>query len=206
MEVGFLWQSIVLNLKKEGLKKLPPKGPIIVAANHVSNWDPIIVGASLSRPVHFMAKKELFSYIILGPLIRKLGAFPVDRNRVDRASLRNALSLLDEGKIVCIFPEGTRGRTGTLLPPLPGAAFLARKAGVPVCPVALLKKRRFWGNIVFPRYYVKVGSTFSIEEAGKRDRQDSANFMMAKIQEIIDFLLQTSRNLYLPAEKAIRKG
>ena len=110
----------------------------------------------------------------------------VDRQRIDRTSLKRALSLLDEGKIVCIFPEGTRSKTGALLPPLPGAAFLVRKAGVSVCPVALQRKKRIFGNNLFPCYHVHVGATFSVNKPGRRDLQADADLMMAKIKELLE--------------------
>ena len=70
---------LILGLKVEGLHNLPKKGPVIVAANHVSNWDPILVGVALSRPVHFMAKAELFQNVLLRAICRGLNAFPVQR-------------------------------------------------------------------------------------------------------------------------------
>jgi 1-acyl-sn-glycerol-3-phosphate acyltransferase len=169
-----------------GAENLPQKGPVLVIANHFSYWDPVVVGSALGRQVHFMAKSNLFSYPVLGFLISKLGAFPVDRRRIDRTSLKRALSLLDEGKIVCIFPEGTRSKTGALLPPLPGAAFLVRKAGVSVCPVALQRKKRILGNNLFPCYHVHVGATFSVNKPGRRDLQADADLMMAKIKELLE--------------------
>lgn len=178
--------SVFCNWEVEGAENLPQEGPVLVSANHISYWDPVVLACALGRRVCFMAKSELFSYPVLGFLIKKLGAFPVNRQRIDRASLKRALVLLDEGKVVCIFPEGTRARTGKLLPPLPGAAFIARKADVPVCPVALLRKKRFFGNNLFPCYHIRVGTAFSFEKAGRRDFQADADFMMAKIKELIE--------------------
>lgn len=171
----------------DGIDNFPQKGPVLVIANHISYWDPVVVGIALNREVHFMGKGELFAYPVLGFLLKKLRAFPLHRERTDIASLKRALALLDEGKVVCIFPEGTRSKTETLLPALPGAAFLARKAGVSVCPVALRRKRRLFGNRLFPCYHVQVGAAFVIEKAGKRDYKADADLMMAKIQQLIEY-------------------
>ncbi|HHV35647.1 MAG TPA: 1-acyl-sn-glycerol-3-phosphate acyltransferase [Syntrophomonadaceae bacterium] len=178
--------TVFCGWKVEGLDNFPQKGPVLVIANHTSYWDPIVVGSALGRKVHFMAKSELFSYPVLGFVIEKMGTFPVSRDRVDLSSLKRALALLDEGNVVCIFPEGTRSKTGKILPPLPGAAFLARKAGTPVCPVALQRRQRMFGNNLFPYFHVRVGSTFYVKKTGKRDFQADADIMMSKIQELID--------------------
>ncbi len=107
---------LILGLKVEGLHNLPKKGPVIVAANHVSNWDPILVGVALSRPVHFMAKAELFQNVLLRAICRGLNAFPVQRGAADRNAIRQALEMLEAGEILGIFPKA------------PGAKLLPRPA------------------------------------------------------------------------------
>lgn len=190
----------------EGLQNIPDKGPVIVIANHVSNWDPVVVGSAMKRQVHFMAKKELFKIPVLALLLRALGAFPVDRKHADRAAIRRALELLEEGKIVCVFPEGTRCKTGELLPPSPGAAYLALKTRVPVCPVALLGTNHIFSRGFFRRFQVRVGPPLDLGDKGKQDLRPVAGLMMEKIRELFDSPPQISRNLFLPAEKTIRKG
>ena len=80
-----------------------------MAANHVSNWDPILVGVAINRPVHFMAKAELFHNPLLGTILRGLNAFPVNRGSADRNAIRQALELLEKGETLEIFPPGRRG-------------------------------------------------------------------------------------------------
>ena len=126
--------AVFCRWKVEGAEYLPEQGPVVVAANHFSYWDPIVLACALDRKVHFMAKSNLFTYPVLGFLIKNLGAFPVNRQKkAYRASLKKALQILDEGNVVGIFPEGTRSRTGKLLA-LPGAAFLIQRAGAPGMP------------------------------------------------------------------------
>lgn len=190
----------------KGIENMPEKGPVIIVANHVSNWDPIVVGCAMKRRVHFMAKKELFDIPVLGFLISLLGAFPVDRKHADRAAIRKTLKLLKEGKVVGIFPEGTRSKTGKLLPPSPGAAYIALKAQVPVCPVALVGTNRIFHQGLFRRFQVIVGPLLDFHGQGKRDIQQVADLIMEKIEELFNSSAQISRNLFVPDEKTIRKG
>jgi 1-acyl-sn-glycerol-3-phosphate acyltransferase len=121
-----------------GSENLPRSGGIVLAANHVSYLDPPLMGCAVQRPVHFMAKRELFDIPVLGWLIRHLNAFPVQRGGVDRKAIRQAMGILRAGEVVGIFPEGTRGDGKTLLKPHPGGVLLAIKAGVPVVPMAII--------------------------------------------------------------------
>ncbi len=170
----------------KGAENLPLQGPVLVIANHSSYWDPLVIACALDREVHFMAKRELFNYPVFGYLIRKVGAFPVAREKIDRAALKRALTLLKEEKVVGIFPEGTRSKTGELLTPLPGAAFIARKAHAPVCPIALRRKKRIFGNSIFPCYHVQIGEVFSLDPTEKRDLQADADQMLIKIKELLE--------------------
>ncbi len=124
-----------------GAENVPRDGGLIVAANHISNLDPPILGVALPRPVSYMAKKELFAMPVLGALIPRLHAFPVDRATGGTAALRASLRLLKEGRCIGIFPEGGRNVTGTN-EEKGGAAFLAAASGAPVIPAAIVGTRR----------------------------------------------------------------
>ncbi|MBM7854642.1 1-acyl-sn-glycerol-3-phosphate acyltransferase [Desulfohalotomaculum tongense] len=120
-----------------GLDNIPSQGGLIVVSNHSSYWDPVAVGCALNRPVHYMAKAELFKIPVFGTVIRALKAFPVQRSRMDRAALRKAAELLNKGQVLGIFPEGTRSSSGELQKPHLGAAMLAFKNNVPVVPIGI---------------------------------------------------------------------
>lgn len=129
-------------LQVEGLENVPATGGRLIVSNHCSWLDPPVLGCSLRhRQLHFMAKKELFDYPVLGKVIQALGAFPVERGRADRRSLRLALDLLGQGRIVCLFPEGTRNDGSGMGPWHVGLAMLAHHAQVPVIPAALVGTR-----------------------------------------------------------------
>ncbi len=155
MFYGFAWtvcRFILLTVRRMeilGSENIPGRGGLVLASNHRSYWDPVIVGCALpkTRQVRFMAKAELFAIPLLGPVVTKLGAFPVRRGGADRTAIRTALGYIDSGGIVGIFPEGTRNKSEGLLDPQLGAALLATKAGVPVVPVAILGSRGFFGKV-----------------------------------------------------------
>jgi 1-acyl-sn-glycerol-3-phosphate acyltransferase len=122
----------------EGAQHEPPAGPVVVVSNHLSDLDPLVVGAALRRRVAFMAKEELFRHPLVRWWVTACGAFPVRRGAPDRRALRTALEVLSRGGMLVMFPEGTRGRDRTLRPPEPGAAMLALRTGAAILPVALL--------------------------------------------------------------------
>ncbi|MBE3588719.1 MAG: 1-acyl-sn-glycerol-3-phosphate acyltransferase [Thermoanaerobacteraceae bacterium] len=167
----------------EGAENLPRRGGVLVVSNHASYWDPVVVGCALDRQVHFMAKAELFHFPVLGPVIRRLDAFPVARGGADRQAIRRALELLKQGRVVGIFPEGTRSRTGELLEPHLGAAMLALRAQVPVLPVAVINSRG-----LFRRVRVHIGKPLFFSRAGPAARQDYQAISREIMREIAKLL------------------
>jgi 1-acyl-sn-glycerol-3-phosphate acyltransferase len=131
----------IFRVRVIGAEKVPKDGPLIVAANHISNLDPPLLGVALPRPVSYMAKKELFAIPILKAIIPRLNAFPVDREAGGTAAIRASLRLLKEGRAVGIFPEGGRNLTGANEEKA-GAAFLAAASGAPVVPAAIVGTRK----------------------------------------------------------------
>jgi 1-acyl-sn-glycerol-3-phosphate acyltransferase len=115
-----------------------------MVANHSSFLDPPLVGGASPRQLSFMAKAELFRVPLFGGLIRRLNARPVRREGADAGALRTALRILQEGGVLLMFPEGTRGPEGTLREPKPGAAMLAVMSGARVVPVFIRGSGRAW--------------------------------------------------------------
>ncbi len=115
-----------------------PAGPVVIGANHFSHVDPVAVSIALDRPVRYLAVDELFgSSRLFDGLTHWLGAIPMSRTRAPLGALRSALAELDAGGTVGLFPEGIRVRTWGESEPKRGAAWLARRAGVPLIPVAI---------------------------------------------------------------------
>lgn len=134
----FLFWSIfrfVFRLRVVGHENIPVTGPALICANHQSFIDPPLVGSSMRRPIHFMARHDLFTVPVLGWLIARVNAFPVKRTGAgDPAAFKNIFRLLENGEIVLLFPEGTRSRDGNLQKALPGAGMIAYNARVPLIP------------------------------------------------------------------------
>lgn len=112
--------------------KIPKEGGLIILSNHQADVDPIAVQVACPRPIYFMAKSELFSMPILGPVIKMFRAFPVKRGAPDRAALRKAAATAKSGQVVCVFPEGQLSEDGKLQEFRAGSALVVKLAGVPV--------------------------------------------------------------------------
>ncbi|NCQ26352.1 MAG: 1-acyl-sn-glycerol-3-phosphate acyltransferase, partial [Armatimonadetes bacterium] len=182
--VFYLWRALFRSLFRSmgldlaGTENVPAQGPLIVASNHRSHADPPLVGVVLPRPVHYMAKRELFRVPILGSVIPRMGAFPVSRGHPDRRALRYALRLLSEGEAVVMFPEGTRSLDGRLREPELGVALIALKSRAPVLPVALQGSEHILPkHSVIPHAHplkVRVGPPLTFDDLyGKRGDRDS---------------------------------
>lgn len=128
-----------VSVQVEGVEKLPAGRPIIFAANHQSQFDIFALQGYLGHDFRWLAKKELFSFPVFGPAMRRAGHIEVDRahGRQAMQSLTEAARRIADGTSVIIFPEGTRSPDGSLLPFKSGAMVLAVKAGVPIAPVAI---------------------------------------------------------------------
>ena len=131
----FRFQFRLMRWTVKGADNMPTSGPVILAINHVSIWDPVVAACSVPRQVSFMAKEELFSIPILGRIFSKLGAFPVKRGQGDMNAIRQSLTILKEGGVLGLFPEGTRSKTGEIQKGMPGMVLLMEKSQASVVPV-----------------------------------------------------------------------
>ncbi|HEV2739594.1 MAG TPA: lysophospholipid acyltransferase family protein [Candidatus Elarobacter sp.] len=179
--IGFRYRVV-------GAEKIPRDGGVIVAANHISNFDPPILGVALPRPVSYMAKKELFALPVLKTILPWLYAFPVDRQAGGTAALRASLRMLKEGRCVGIFPEGGRNVTGTNEEKA-GAAFLAAASGAPVIPAAIVGTRRLRP---FGRVTVVFGDPMHVVRNRKSDG-DGLEKGAAEIMQRIRTLEESNR-------------
>ncbi|MFC4767829.1 lysophospholipid acyltransferase family protein [Effusibacillus consociatus] len=146
-----IWLSLRFRIKVEGLNLIPNDG-CILAMNHRSYYDSLLVGVHTPRKMFIMAKEELFNNKIVSWVIRQMGAFPVKRNSADIKSLKHSLKLIDEGNIFSIFIEGTRSKSEEMLDPKKGIGFLVAKSKSPVVPVLIQGVTGGWFSKVTVRF------------------------------------------------------
>ncbi|MEC8306523.1 MAG: lysophospholipid acyltransferase family protein [Chlamydiota bacterium] len=135
-----LYFSLFFRVEKRG-KPPCPKGGGIIVSNHISLLDPPLIATSFPEAIHFFAKRSLFTPFF-GGILRKLNAHPVDRGQQNRSLLKKAHSIIEGGKKVLIFPEGTRSKDGNLGTLKGGAAYLMVKTKAPTIPVWLSSERK----------------------------------------------------------------
>jgi cytidylate kinase len=178
-----LFARLFLDFEIRGLDRIPRKGPLIVACNHISFWDPPLVGAHLPREMHFVAKAELFHNPLFGALIRSYNSIPIQRGAKARSGLRGAEEVLTAGGAVLIFPEGTRNKSGQLLAPRAGIGRLAAATRTPVAPACITGSnqiRRSMRRQV--RIRITFGSPVMPPGSGQPEREEVRGFA----REIMD--------------------
>jgi 1-acyl-sn-glycerol-3-phosphate acyltransferase len=174
-----------------GNAQVPQEGALVVVANHGSHLDPPLLGHALGRPVAFMAKAELFKVPLLGPIIRACGAYPVSRGASDREAIRTATDRLEEGWATGVFIDGTRQENGRVNNPLPGAALLAARAGVPLLPVAILNSHRALGpgrsGLRLVPVHIRIGTPIPPPASRRRpDLEATTAACQAQINALLD--------------------
>lgn len=179
---------LIWRARATGEQNVPATGALIVACNHVSYLDPPFMGSFCPRRISYMAKKELFEIPLLGPIIRALGAYPVDRHGSATAAIKRSLSVLESGGAIGIFPEGTRNRSGDVQPQT-GVALLAALGGAPVVPACILGSDR---ALRLGKITVAFGAPLSLPPGRKATREDLAKFT-TDIMNAIDRLAERVR-------------
>ena len=132
-------------------ERLLEEGGVIYAANHASYLDPPIIGTCCQKPIHYLARKTLMEWPILGPIFPSLNVVPIDQERADMSALKTIIKLVREGHRTIIFPEGARTLDGQLQPAQPGLGLVVSKTRAPVVPM-----RIFGSYEAFPRGAAKV--------------------------------------------------
>lgn len=183
----FAWLIRALfQVKLIGAENEPEDGTFLICANHISEADPLILGACLKHNPRYMAKKELMKVPVIGKLITALGAYPIDRGGNDVAAIRKTVDFLKNGESVIMFPQGTRCRG---VDPAEtrfrnGCALIAARAGVPVLPIYIGTKN--FRVRLFRRVTVKVGKPISCDEitgaeTGREDFASGASLVFSRI-------------------------
>ena len=167
----------------EGIERFPAEGAAILYANHTNLQDPMVLRAFLRRPMFFMAKKELFENALLSKVMTAVGAFPVARGESDLAAVRTSLSVLKDGHVLGIFPEGHRYTDGQLHEAGNGTALIALRSGAKVCPARILGSYR-----LFSRVTVRISEPVDLSDLGKRLDSETLNRATARMMEALKAL------------------
>jgi 1-acyl-sn-glycerol-3-phosphate acyltransferase len=202
MERSLVWKSmqvlarigttLLFDLKTYDRRNVPATGGVILAANHQSYLDPVLVAVHLRRPVSFMAKSELFTNPYFGWFIRTLHAYPVRQGEGDVGAMKETIRRLQEGHMLNIYPEGTRTQTGEIGPMEKGIALVIRKAGVPVVPVAIAGSFAAWpaGRSVFHAHPIRVmyGKPMNLSDMKSeqilRELESALRMVQAQLRDI----------------------
>ncbi|PKB80248.1 MAG: hypothetical protein BZY88_09155 [SAR202 cluster bacterium Io17-Chloro-G9] len=183
-----------------GKDSVPPYGPLLVVANHLSFNDPPVLVCSIPRTLSFIGKKELFGNPIGNFLMRNFNVHPYDRSGLGVDSIRLALRLLDQDRMVMIFPEGHRSPDHTLKEGMPGAAYIALKSQAPVLPIGITGTERIspWRMPVpLTKFRVNIGQPFTLPNVEGTPSKDVLNNMRDMMMSRIAALLPPSyRGVY----------
>jgi 1-acyl-sn-glycerol-3-phosphate acyltransferase len=187
----------LLSLRLIGVENVPSDGALLVASNHLSNADPIILEAAFPRPLFFLGKSELFRNPVFRWILHRFGGIPLERGTADRAAIRRAGAVLAQGIALGIYPEGVRSKTAALVKGLPGAGLIALQSDAPVLPVAIYGTEFFPVNGDIPPrrpkdlprgVTVHFGSPMRIPERvdGKRvTAEEATHLIMERIAELL---------------------
>lgn len=185
-----IYLKLFYNWRIYGAENIPTSGSVILISNHISNFDPVVVICSTDRQIHYMAKEELFKVPVLGKLLSIYGTFPIRRGGNDRKAIKTGLEILKNGKVLGIFPEGTRSKTGEMGKGLPGAALFALKSDAIVIPIGIASTYKYFKPIA-----INIGKpidldAFKKDKTSSEDLNDAINFMMEQIKVQVEEIKQ----------------
>jgi 1-acyl-sn-glycerol-3-phosphate acyltransferase len=178
---------LLFRFRCNGQRHLPSTGGALILSSHQSFLDPVLIGVNHRRPFDYLARETLFRFAPLRWLIRSLNGIPIDREGLGMSGLKETLRRLKHGRVVVIFPEGTRTRDGEVQPLKPGFAALARRAHVPLVPAAVVGAFECWPrHLRFPRpgrIRVEFGQPLTPDEIAPLDDRQLVAEVERRIRE-----------------------
>lgn len=166
---------------------IPSTGAYIVCSNHISYIDPVILGIGQKRKIRYMAKADLFDHFLFGPLIKRLGAFPVHRGAGDMQAINIGEQILKDGGVMGIFFEGRRSRDGEFLRPKSGAVMIAFQSNTPIVPACITPQNKLVK--FFKKTTIAYGDPITPKELGlvegtPKEFRTAAKIVMEKVEKL----------------------
>ncbi len=192
-------------VRVEGVENIPADGPVLVIINHSSNVDGMLMMAyvipKFGRRFNWPGKEEAIRWPFFGWVMKQNGVFAVRRGAGDLESFKIARQVLDEGRVLAIFPEGTRSRTGAMQPAKEGATVLATRSGAPILPIAIAGSYRFWPRGKMPRPFrrmsIRIGEPFTLTTPKTGDRKEDLRLATADLmRHVAELLPPEQRGVY----------
>ena len=182
-------RSMAPRFRVTGRNHVPRTGAVILASNHISDADPLLIGAATLRPTGYMAKRDLWQIGWLATILDFVGSFPVDPGAPDRAALRKAAGILARGEALVLFPEGRIAPDGKLAALLPGVLQLALKSGASIVPVGLAGASQIvpYGQLVprptLGRVSVHYGAPISLDDLQDLPKREAREIATQRLEQ-----------------------
>lgn len=181
--------KLFYNFHIEGTENIPQDRALVMASNHRSYADPVILTMPMKKPVTYMAKEELFKNKLFGWFITKLGAFPVKRGTGDMQVIDDAVNILESGRHLVIFPEGTRSKDGKVGKGKTGVALIAARSGADVLPCGIIfegEKLRFRSKLTLRFGKVIPSEEIAVTDGSPKELKAAKLRIMGAITELVE--------------------
>mgnify|MGYP001098858683 FL=1 len=181
--------KLFYNFHIEGVENIPQDRALVMASNHRSYADPVILTMPMKKPVTYMAKEELFKNKLFGWFIRKLGAFPVKRGTGDMQVIDDAVDILESGRHLVIFPEGTRSKDGKVGKGKTGVALIAARSGADVLPCGIIfegGKLHFRSKLTLRFGKVIPAEEIAVTDGSPKELKAAKLRIMSAITELVE--------------------
>lgn len=188
--IGNIILRMIFRIRISGKENVPMNGRFILCANHISNWDPVLISIVIPRQISWMAKKELFKTKTLSFILKHLGVFPVSRGDTDISAIKKSIRILKDEKVLGIFPEGTRVKEINLDNAKTGVALLSLRSNSPILPVYIESTYK-----LFSRVNIYIGKPLYFNEySNKKPTSQEYNNISKEILNTIYRLKEMSEN------------
>ncbi len=180
--IFYIYFTIFHRWEITGRNNIPDSGPLLVMANHTSNFDPPVLGCALKKRVYFLGKKELFNNLLFKWIFNNLGVIPIERGKPDISAIKKVFKTLKDNKMLVLFPEGTRNRSGKLGEAKAGSIMIALKSKTPILPVGIKNIRKKGENT-----QISIGKPFKLDKfydkkLSDKEKKEAGNYIMNKIE------------------------